>query len=321
MMKQNIKRIHGHGLDELSALLLQSSDILNDVVHLNPYSLGGWSNLNIRGHDSHLDFVLKLPWSTEKREINPYDHLYKICLNISKSGIAPVPLEVGHLNDSAETPFILLEFVNGDVYDSLTDISLKQMNSLKQSLGILSKLNPSDLPSYNTPSEYLDKILQSIEGHEWLPRSSDELARMKESFSELYPELYSITDAFGEWSKRTMHGDLWVPNIVFREQKSVFLDLENCAIGDSRYDIAYLLEASYSQETDYHQNIVTPQIRDTVNILRPLALSSVIAWSIERLLSMEFGIVEQSIATPSIRNEILEYVRMKLTRLRSLIIS
>lgn len=321
MMKQNIKRIHGHSLEELSDLLFHSSDILEGGVSLDPISLGGWSNLNIHGHDSNIEFVLKLPWSTENNKTNPYAHLFKIGQFISKSGISPVPLDLGHLNDSKETPFILFEFVDGNVYNSLVDLSSVQVQSLKRSLRILTQLNPPNIPLYNSPSEYLIKIQKSVENHEWLPRGSEEVTRMEQSFSSLYSDLLSTTDSYGEWSKLTMHGDLWVPNIVFRKQRAVLLDLEECAIGDPLYDIAYLLEASYKQEMEHNQHLVNPKIRDAVNLLRPLALSYVVVWSIERLLSMESGIVEPSINTPFIRNEILSYAKMKLARLHSFLIN
>jgi len=319
MMKKDIKKVHGHTLNELSDLLMQSTELFDSGVTLNPISLGGWSNINIQGSHEGTQFVLKLPWSTQKLEKNHYAHLFNIALFTSKSKICARPLDFGTLFDSKRTPFIILEYIDGTVYDVLSELTPVEKQSLNNSLTILSDLQPPDIPRFNSPSDYLDTIRKSVKEHEWLTRDYMETNQIRELFYELLPELFLNMNDYGEWSMKTMHSDLWVPNIVFDKGRAVFLDIEDCAQGDPLYDIAYLLEASYSGEVMSPTGLVHPDDLKRVEQLRPLALASVIGWSITRLLSMDAGLVEASISNPRIRNEVLNYARMKLIRLERIL--
>jgi thiamine kinase-like enzyme len=125
-------------------------------------------------------------------------------------------------------------------------------------------------------------------------------------------------DIIGYWSGGVMHGDLWIPNILFRNSiEALILDFDMCAYGDSRYDLCRLMEGE-----DIEKNIpvlIPDQDMNFVDSLRPLAVSFIIDWSIERLLSMESNIVEPLLNTDEIRAGILRYTDEKIERLKTLL--
>ena len=97
------------------------------------------------------------------------------------------------------------------------------------------------------------------------------------------------------------------------ERKALLLDFDACAIGDSRYDLSYLLEGKGINDIPA---LIPKEDLDFINKLRPLTLSYVIEWSIERLLSMESGIVEPNLNTMEIRNLLLDYIASNISRLK-----
>jgi|GEM_PF-2718423 len=320
MMKYPLETVHGHSRSKLADLLENSCEAFDKSVNLESISLGGWSNINIRGRSSGIDFVLKLPWSTEEYERNTYDPLYNLSLYFSRLDLAAPPIEVGRLSDSSETPFILVEYVDGTTYSSITDASEGELLSLKESHRLLKKQKPPGILKYESPSDYLIANHEQVENHSWLPRASKQTRTLIDQYDSLLPQVKSLNEVIGYWSRETMHGDLWAPNIVFHpEQKIFFLDLEACAIGDSRYDLAYLLEAHVDRSTENIPTLIEDEDIDFVNSLRPLALAYVIDWSLSRLLSMESGIVEQNLSTQEIHTMILGYAREKIGRLKFLL--
>ncbi len=318
-MKKKITRVHGHTIDELSILLQNASNVIDSTITLDPFLLGGWSNINIHGQSADCKFVLKLPYLIQKYEKNPYLFLYNTNRFLSKYSLCPQPLEFGILPDSKKTPFILLEYIEGKTYESVSELSNDEIELLRESITTLSELKPPHLPVFNSPSEYLQKIYDSIEIHECAMKRSNSTEELREDFNALSSDIFSITDAYGEWSKKTMHGDLWIPNVLYCGNKALFLDMEDCAIGDSNYDIAYLLEASNTREVIHPLKLTTPENVENVNKLLPLVLTYLIGWCITRLLLTESRQVESSISTPSIMNSVKDYAKMKLNRLRALI--
>ncbi len=320
MMKYSLETVHGHSCSKLEDLLENSCDAFDKLVTLEPISLGGWSNINIRGRSSGIDFVLKLPWSTEEYERNPYDQLYDLSIYFSRLDLTAPPIEVGRLSDSKKTPFILVEYVDGTTYSSITDASEDELLSLKESHRVLIKQKPPGIPKYESPLDYLTTNHAQVENHSWFPRASAQTRTLIDQYDSLLPQVKSMNEVIGYWSRETMHGDLWAPNIVFHPaQKVFFLDLEACAIGDSRYDLAYLLEAHVDRSTENIPTLIEDEDIDFVNSLRPLTLAYVIDWSLSRLLSMESGIVEQSLNTQKIHTMILGYAREKIARLKYLL--
>ncbi len=320
MMNQNVGTVHGHTLEELSILLRDSTNIFDSEITLDSLLLGGWSNLNLRGRSAGIEFVLKLPWSVEHLEINPYEQLFALAQYLSRSDIAAHPLDVGRLPTAVETPFYIVEYIEGTTYSSFSDVTTDDLVSLNISHKILREERPPGLPRYDSPNKYLNAIRSLVLNHEWLPKASEETRELLSHYESQLQGVISVNESIGSWSGDTMHGDLWIPNVVFRSgQKPVFLDLEACTTGDSRYDLAYLLEAHENGSFSNIASLLETADVDLVHSLRPLVLACVIDWSIARLLSMESGIVEPNLNSKRIRTAILRYVHDKIGRLKSLL--
>jgi aminoglycoside phosphotransferase (APT) family kinase protein len=281
--------------------------------------MGGWSNINIRGKSSELEFVLKLPWSMTKFDQNPYTRLYELGLYFSRLDLTPQPIEIGRLSDSSRTPFYLVEYVDGTTYSAITETSENEILSLKESLRILKKQKPSGIATYRSPSDYLLVSHKQVENHSWLHQASEVTRVLVDKYESLLSRLKDKTDTLGHWSGNVMHGDLWMPNIVFRpDKKAILLDFEACAFGDSRYDLAYLLETHEDSTSVSIPALIQDEDINLVNSLRPLVLAYIIDWSLARLLSMESGIVEPNLNTATLRIQILGYVKEKIARLKLL---
>jgi aminoglycoside phosphotransferase (APT) family kinase protein len=314
MMEFNIQQVHGHAISELEALLEDSSDSFDDIVVLNPKSIGGWSNINIRGSCSDIEFILKLPWSTEKYQVNPYEQLYKTGLHYARLNVASHPIEFGRLSDFSETPFFLIEFIEGTTYSTILDASPQELLSLKESLRIVKSEVPNGVPKYETPADYLASNHRKVVEHPWLEQATTQTRRLIEEFTKLFPKVESMMDLLEYWLGDVMHGDLWPPNILFRQsQEALLLDFDACAIGDSRYDLSYLLEGN---RIDNVPVLIPDEDLSFVNELRPLVLCYMIDWSLERLLSMESGIVEPNLNTLRLQKLLLSYVDSNITRLK-----
>jgi thiamine kinase-like enzyme len=319
MMKRQLAMVHGHKMTELEHLLQDACVLFDDDVSLACDSLGGWSNINIRGHSTGIDFVLKLPWTISSHDISFYRHLNDISLLFNKQGIAALPLSMGNLSDTLETPFIIFEYIDGVTHDTLLEFAPHEIKLLKQTFQILSQQNPPNLKRYKSPSDHLTTAYALVENHEGFSNSSQEVAVLIDSFNEIYPEVLSYTDSLGVWRPTIMHGDLWAPNIVLHSGKAVLLDFEACAYGSSLYDFAYLLETPVIESVDKLVGLLSPDDADGVNSLRPLVVSFLVTWSLERLMSMESGLVEPNLSTTESKSAIIGYVRSKISRLKTLI--
>jgi thiamine kinase-like enzyme len=320
MMKYPLKTVHGHSHPELEVLLEDSCNAFDNSIKLDHNSMGGWSNINIRGQSSELDFVLKLPALSTEFHTNPYKMQYSWSLFFNQLDIAARPIEIGRLSDSTETPFFIVEYIEGITHSSIENASDEEILSLKESHEILKKETPNGLPKFDSPIDYLSTIRSLVQDHIWLPNASKELGKLLHRYESVLPHLISSTETIGDWSQDTMHGDLWVPNIVFRpELTALFLDFEACAKGDSCYDLAYLLEAHETVNIAQLSNLYTDADTHLINALRPVVLACIIDWSIARLLSMESGTIEPNLNTPRIRTMMLEYSQKKINRLKSLL--
>ncbi len=304
---------------ELATLLRDACDLFDTAVSLEGKALGGWSNINIRGQSNSIDFILKLPCSVSSFGLQPYKKLYDVSLFLNRRGISPLPLYMGRLNDSKATPFIIFEYIDGVIHNTLTEFTTTEIISLKECLLNLSSQKPPGLKEYKSPSDFLIAAHTLVEKHEGLSMCSQELDMLVASFNDLYYEALSYTDTLGAWECSLMHGDLWVPNIIFQDGKVILLDFEACAYGNQYYDFAYLLEAS----ADFHEYpppglLYSNEVVD-VDSLRPLVLIYLIAWSLERLLSSESGLIEPSLPTSRVWSAVVDYTDSKLSRLKALL--
>ena len=319
MTKRQLARVHGHTIAELEHLLQDACDVFDGAVSLECEALGGWSSINIRGQSAGIDFVLKLSGSITSHDTSPYKHLYDVSLFFNKLGIAALPLSMGRFSNEMETPFIVMEYIDGVVHESLTEFTLQEITSLKECLQILSQQKPPILNRYKSPSDHITRVHALVENHEGFSDRSQEVAVLNDMFNEIYPEVLSYTDSLGGWSPTIMHGDLWVPNIVLQTDKVVLLDFEACAYGTPFYDLAYLLETPVSTSEYELPGFLSPDDEDAVDSLRPLVVAYLVNWSLERLLSMESGLIEPNLSTIESRSAIIGYVHSKISRLKTLL--
>jgi aminoglycoside phosphotransferase (APT) family kinase protein len=315
MMKHQLLSIHGHSLSRIRELLIESCELVNKDVILDTTPLGGWSNINIKGRSQDYEFVLKLPWSTVHYETNPYGHLSDLLGLVSKSNLTMPPLAFGRLQDTKETPFILLQYADGHIYSSITEATREELHSLRDTLHKLSLLKPPDLQIYTTPRAYLDEMHRRVTEHEMLSSASNDVLHLTRIFDQKYDAIGQRVATLESWSQATMHGDLWGPNILFHKGGVLLLDFELCCIGDPLYDLAYLMEASDSPQAASIPDLISNETMERINELRPVVLMSLVGWSLERLISMDAGIVEANLISPRIRENIIQYSKTKLTRI------
>ncbi len=319
MIKRQISEVHGHTIAELAHLLRDGCDLFDGDVNLENGVLGGWSNINIRGQSAGIDFVLKLPWQTASHDTGLYKHLYDISLFFNKLDIAALPLSMGQLSDTNETPFIIFEYVDGVIHDSLTEITTQEITALKNCHQLLSHQKPPGLKRYKSPSDLLTRTHAFVENHEGHSDCSKEVVALIDAMNRIYPEVLSYTDSLGAWSPSVMHGDLWIPNVIFDSGKVTLLDFEACAYGSHLYDLAYLLESPVGITENEISGLIRPEEKNPVNNLRPTVVAFLVEWTLERLLSMESGLVEPNLTTTESRSALIGYARSKTTRLKTLL--
>ena len=318
MMKNPVVRIHGHTINELQNLLQNSCELVQNNLVLDTSSLGGWSNINIRGTSEGTKFVLKLPWSKKHFDSNPYSELNGLLTHLSRSKLTYPPISIGRLPDRNETPFMLLHYLEGKLLSSIADASREELLALRNTLHELSCQKPPGLRKYATPFKYFAKFYDEITNHDVLSRGTTEVASLVRAFKEYHIKLSPKIEALEEWSRNLMHGDLWEPNILFQDGKVRLLDFEFCSYGDPIYDLAYLLEANEEPLTEQPPDLLYGDRMKHVISYRPIALVALIGWSLNRLLFMDASLVEPNLNTPLIKKNMLRYTHAKMSRLVSL---
>lgn len=313
MTRRQLTNAHGHTIPELETLLRESCDLFDGHVKLEGEVVGGWSNINILGRSSDISFILKLPWS-----VNPdpshYDYLYLVAEFFGKLGVSASPLSIGKLLDDKETPFMVMEYLEGVTYDSIDALSNQEIVQFNECLRLIHQQNPPGLYSYYSPLDFILTHQGQVESHPGLSSCSKELSNLIQSFNENLETLLDYAEILGPWSMTVMHGDLWIPNVVFQSSKASLLDFEMCSLGESHYDLAHFLE-SHNQLVDIPPRLLEGYDMDRIEELRPIALGWLIIWSIERLLSMNSGLVEANLNTVESRAAVMDYTRDKITRL------
>jgi aminoglycoside phosphotransferase (APT) family kinase protein len=319
MTERHIERVHGYTINELEHVLLDACDIFDDRITLEQNTLGGWSNLNIRGQSGDLDFVLKLPCTTSPQDVNPYNQLFDTSLHFNKLGIAARPLAKGQLSDTNATPFIIFEYIDGIIHDSITDFSDHETSLLKDCLDLIFRQKIPHLRRYKSPSDHVTSWHSLVENHVGLADVSQEVGTLIDEMKKVHPDVLSFVDSMSVWTPSLMHGDLWFPNIIFQTEKVILLDFEDSAYGNHLYDLAFLLETPYAVSEQIPPGIVRSDEMEEVNDLRVVAVSYIVNWSLDRLLSLESGLVEPNLSSEESRSAIIDYTRGKISRLKALL--
>jgi aminoglycoside phosphotransferase (APT) family kinase protein len=279
--------------------------------------VGGWSNINIRGRSSELDFVLKLPGSKTSQPSH-YEYLHTTSDFFGKLGITSSPLSIGRLSDDDETPFIIFEYIKGVTHNTLDDFSDQEIAHLKECLKTMYDQKPPGLRSHYSPLDFILTSHSLIENHQGFSTCSNELSLLIQSFSEIHEMLLAYAEFLGAWSMTVMHGDLWVPNVILQSERALLLDFESCAYGDSHFDLAYFIESPETPSGPPIQ-LLSGFNERKIEDLRPIALGFIIEWSLERLLSMESGLVESNLNTAGSRQAVMDYTGMKIDRLKEML--
>jgi len=321
-MKDCLDFVHGHTMDDLLSLLKNEWNTDAKDLHLDSCRLGGMSNLNILIHSVASSYVLKLPGLTTAFETNPFESEFHIALHLAENGLGPTPLCVGRLQDERNTPFMIRAYEPGVVHASLSDISLHELDLAKKSLDRLAALHIPNVPSYPSAKRYAARFTNKMNVllRCWSTETSG-LGSLIYLFRELEQGVATLFGNVSRWNCRTMHGDLRPDNIVFQSDKALFLDVGACCVGSPLYDVAYL-SAEPLDVVDFQR--ILPLLAesddsDIVTELTPLALFSVLAWTLERLVHLENNRVEENLSGVDVEISLRAYFESKAKQLHMLL--
>ncbi|MFW9981648.1 MAG: aminoglycoside phosphotransferase family protein, partial [Candidatus Thorarchaeota archaeon] len=233
-----------------------------------------------------------------------------------KLGITGSPLSTGILSNGL--PYIILEYVEGITHDDLGTLSKQEVGFLNQCLKKLHSQNPPGLRSHYSPLDFLLTHRSLVENHQSLSKCSESLSMLLQSFNEISETLLEYAEILGSWSMTVMHGDLWIPNVVFQPEKAVLVDFESCAFGEDHYDLAHMLE-SPADVIDPPPRLLEGYDEGRIEELRPVALGFLIWWSLERLLSTESDLIEPNLNTAESWQAVMDYTGMKIDRLKDIL--
>jgi Ser/Thr protein kinase RdoA (MazF antagonist) len=314
MRGRAVKQVHGLRPTDLKELL--ESELERSSLHVQGSLLGGMANINLLVTTDNDTFVLKLP-GLKGMDKNPFEYEFSICSTMMKEGLCPQPLATGFLSDDLATPFMAYRYERGTVHSDLDSINPQEFTLLAKATQKLEQQRPRDARVYSKPSEYIDAWYQRIQAAVNLDESdSPKVQSMCGEFDDVYHSLGSFVDTSMFWSGSLMHGDLRPSNIVFQESRALLLDWSECSYGESLLDIAYLLSEP-SGEGSGEVPLVDSEIkRSRVEALKILSLLSAVAWTIERLIRVDSGQVEENLVDHQLTEAMFNYVQEKTGFLR-----
>ncbi|TFG04097.1 aminoglycoside phosphotransferase family protein [Candidatus Thorarchaeota archaeon] len=312
-MSEELHGVHGLSLGELTRQLTFKVPSLGDLsIHRSP--IGGWTNVNLLAESNSKKYVVKLPQLRVPYLENPYESQFRTYEHFSQLGICPEPIAFGRLDTEIETPFLVLRFVEGEIIPNLSEMSSRQLDMIREVMATFASSSPQGLPRHESSLDYSHHLLGKLEN------TLDQYNAPSSLVSDSVKTLRSITDsllalgAFDDtWPKDVMHGDLQEPNIVFTESEVMFIDLEETSIGESLYDIAYLVVQNPKHGPT--RKIPSQLARDDeprIRQLMPLALLSVIAWTLDRIVRTEAGVLEESLGRPTTSEVLRSYLNSKM---------
>ena len=320
-MDRALTVVHGHTLKRIEELILRSLPEQDSPLYIKNVMAGGMSNINLRGLLGALEIVIKLPSELGPFFPDYYERLFSVTKGLHSEGIAPKPMAYGLLDDVNETPFIIMEFVEGAQCHSLIDFSLSEIVKTVILRDKMTQLKPPDLPSYS-PQGYIQSVfmpLRSMDALFSLPERDVNL--LLDRFMGAEDMLRNHSESITDWRNDFMHGDFHEGNIVFTNEDAILLDFEYSAMGDSKIDLAYL---RIQPEIPYPNRIMASLTKNEVYTesfqkFEPLALSFAISWTLKNLRLLDAGCLEQNAMKGYNRSQLLNYAKAKLVQLDELL--
>ncbi len=324
MPRLALDTVHGMSVDTLAKMVTDAWPDCGQPLVIEPYSMGGWSNLNIPAWCGDQRLVLKLPVLTAGLVEHPYEYVVRVSSHLAGLGLCPRPVVHGVLDNDHQTPFTLFEYVPGETRSSVASISHSDMECLETALATFSAQSPAGVNVYPRPSDFvrdrtclLERLVQYVPGApshvlEMIPQFLDECRALVPSVNSCCP-----------WSGRLMHGDLQESNIVFTGRRAVLLDLEYCALGEPLLDTVYLvLQSPDPPPPDRLPAPLRRAVEDESLVpLSAVALVAAVAWTVERLLLIHVGAVMPQFSSSALVSAMEQYVRDKMSQFRDVLSS
>ncbi len=320
MRKRETITIHGHTLVTIERLLNNAVEMVSRPVHLETVMSGGWSNINILARAGSRRLIIKLPGLRTNCISRTYDGLFANTLVLSEKNICPRPIELGSLDDIYRTPFFILEYEEGHIPDKIEYLSREELASISAVLAHLRGCRLPHVETYQHPSEYLKTLLAGLDARTRHLQRSERVEDYVQQLMQDCVGLGAYLDSNCDWSRQSLvHGDLQESNILLLSHgEARLLDLEACFMGDPAFDLAYLVcqrAGEWSESDSLLPDLIRKEESTRVRLQIPLALVSVIAWSIEYLHWSEQGCVEPVIKRSHSQRDVIDYIEHKIRQL------
>ncbi len=311
--------LHGHSVTTIERLINETTVMLPRPVRIESILSTGWSNINLMARSDSRRVIIKLPGIRTACLYRKYESLFDITLALSEQDICPKPIEVGSLDDVSRTPFVIMEYEHGRIPEKIECLRPEEITAIATTLTKFRNCRPPYVNTYHRPSDYLRAILAQLE----------EATRQTSSRAGLYVQrltsgctgMGAYLDATCEWGPlRMVHGDLQEANILLLPHgQAKLLDFESCFMGEPAFDLAYIV----CQRPGLNPEAAPPSLSSMDESARardliPLALMSVICWSISYLSWSERGCIERIIEQQHPPAEVLDYIEEKLRHIERL---
>ncbi|MFW9967438.1 MAG: phosphotransferase family protein [Candidatus Thorarchaeota archaeon] len=278
-------------------------------------SLGGMSNINLLARSEKAILVLRTPALRIEFSSNHYEKEFRVCTELARNELSPRPLQYGVLDDDTQIPFMAYHYEMGVVHANLNSMSHEELSKLKTSMSRFQNIEVQGAPTYSTAAEYLHYLHKRTDS--FLSGSETLSKKMKNgivSLDKLYRSLEPILEGVN-WSGVGMHGDLRPSNVLFQDERVLFLDWSEFCKGDTLFDFAYLVSEPVEP---FSFNILKSMVsRDLSDLLplRGLALFSCASWTLERLIRCELNQVSLDLSSNNIIQSMETYVSIKTEEL------
>lgn len=318
MMKGENVTGQGQAKNHLESLFRDILD-LPDLVFDGAY-LGGMSNINMRAFSEDMTLVLRIPALDIRLPSVYYETEFRVSLILSENDLGPDPFAYGILPDENSTPFMAYNYEPGTVHSTVESMSRIELLRLKEALIALNSVQIARLPVYSSAGGYQNHLYQRVNSD--IFSESDLTRKLRcqiESFRDLHIRLMPITETM-EWTPALIHGDLRPSNIVFQDERVLFLDWNGFCMGHALYDVAYLLSEPMAEPSQEAISALFSGDTREMLAMRSLALLSSISWTVERLIRCELGQIKSSLSTRDILGDMEAYILEKTNQLNRNII-